>query len=54
MKMLDEGILNGKPVITRGVSLADALGAFDLAAGKSQWLKVLIAFDQSETTQATE
>jgi L-idonate 5-dehydrogenase len=45
VQFLNQGLIDGKPVITRVVPLADALSAFDLAADKSQSLKVQIAFD---------
>lgn len=44
VRFLNEGLINGKPVITRIVPMADALGAFELASDKSQSLKVQIAF----------
>jgi L-idonate 5-dehydrogenase len=46
VRFLNEGLINGKPVITRVLPLAQAIEAFDLAGDKSQSLKVQIAFAQ--------
>jgi L-idonate 5-dehydrogenase len=42
---LNQGLINGKPVITRILPFDSAVEAFKLAGDKSQSLKVLIAFD---------
>ena len=42
---LNQGLINGKPVITRILPFDSAVEAFELAGDKSQSLKVLIAFD---------
>ena len=44
VRFLNEGLVNGKPVITRVLPMDRALEAFELAADKSQSLKVQIAF----------
>jgi L-idonate 5-dehydrogenase len=44
VRFLNEGLIDGKPVITRVLPLAQAIEAFDLAGDKSQSLKVQIAF----------
>ena len=44
VRFLNEGLINGKPVITGILPVARAIEAFDLAADKSQSLKVQIAF----------
>jgi L-idonate 5-dehydrogenase len=44
VQFLNEGLVNGKPVITGVLPLDRALEAFDLAADKSQSLKVQISF----------
>lgn len=44
VQFLNQGLIDGKPVITRIVPLADAVSAFELAADKRQSLKVQIAF----------
>ncbi|MFM8624901.1 MAG: L-idonate 5-dehydrogenase [Betaproteobacteria bacterium] len=44
VRFLNEGLIDGRPVITRVMPLARALEAFDLAGDKSQSLKVQIAF----------
>jgi L-idonate 5-dehydrogenase len=44
VRFLNEGLVNGKPVITGILPVERALEAFDLAADKSQSLKVQIAF----------
>jgi L-idonate 5-dehydrogenase len=46
VRFLNEGLIDGKPVITRIVPFARALEAFELAADKTQSLKVQIAFDE--------
>ncbi len=48
VRFLNEGLIKGKPVITRIVPMADALQAFELASDKSQSLKVQIAFQDAE------
>jgi L-idonate 5-dehydrogenase len=50
VQFLNEGLVNGKPVITRIVPFNQAVEAFTLAADKSQSLKVQIAFDEALTT----
>ncbi len=50
VRFLNEGLINGKPVITRIVPMADALQAFELASDKSQSLKVQIAFQDAALT----
>jgi L-idonate 5-dehydrogenase len=47
VRFLNEGLVNGKPVITGVRPLAQAIEAFDLAADKSQSLKVQIAFAEN-------
>jgi L-idonate 5-dehydrogenase len=47
VQFLNEGLIDGKPVITRIVPFAQALDAFELAADKSQSLKVQIAFNEA-------
>jgi L-idonate 5-dehydrogenase len=49
VQFLNEGLIDGKPVITRIVPFAQALDAFELAADKSQSLKVQIAFNDALT-----
>eukprot|EP01032_Pedospumella_encystans_P019381 gene19381-22033_t len=44
VRFLNEGLVNGKPVITGILPVERAIEAFDLAADKSQSLKVQIAF----------
>jgi len=44
VRFLNEGLVNGKPVITSVLPMDRALEAFELAADKSQSLKVQIAF----------
>ena len=44
VRFLNEGLINGKPVITGILPLDRAIEAFDLAADKSQSLKVQISF----------
>lgn len=44
VRFLNEGLVNGKPVITGVLPLPQAIEAFKLAADKSQSLKVQIAF----------
>ena len=44
VRFLNEGLVNGKPVITGVLPMDRAIEAFDLAADKSQSLKVQIAF----------
>jgi L-idonate 5-dehydrogenase len=45
VQFLNEGLIDGKPVITRILPLSQAMEAFDLAADKKQSLKVQIAFN---------
>jgi L-idonate 5-dehydrogenase len=53
VQFLNQGLIDGKPVITRVVPLKDALSAFDLAADKSQSLKVQIAFTDPFPEEST-
>ncbi len=46
VRFLNEGLVNGKPVITGIMPVERAIEAFDLAADKTQSLKVQIAFAQ--------
>jgi L-idonate 5-dehydrogenase len=48
VQFLNEGLIDGKPVITRIVPFSQAMEAFDLAADKKQSLKVQIAFNDME------
>lgn len=47
VRFLNEGLIDGRPVITRVLPLERAVEAFELAADKSQSLKVQIAFDDA-------
>ena len=47
VRFLNEGLINGKPVITSVLPLDRAIEAFDLAADKSQSLKVQISFQNA-------
>ena len=47
VQFLNEGLVNGKPVITSVLPLNRAIEAFDLAADKSQSLKVQISFQNA-------
>ncbi len=47
VQFLNQGLIDGKPVITRIVPLADAVSAFALAGDKTQSLKVQIAFSET-------
>ena len=47
VRFLNEGLIDGKPVITGILPVDRALEAFDLAADKSQSLKVQIAFSEA-------
>jgi len=47
VRFLNEGLIDGRPVITSVLPLERAVEAFDLAADKRQSLKVQIAFDQA-------
>lgn len=47
VRFLNEGLIDGRPVITRIVPFGQAIEAFTLAADKTQSLKVQIAFDES-------
>lgn len=44
VRFLNEGLIDGRPVITRVMPLDQAIEAFDLAGDKSRSLKVQIAF----------
>jgi L-idonate 5-dehydrogenase len=50
VQFLNQGLIDGKPVITRILPLAEAVAAFALAGDKSQSLKVQIAFGDAPTT----
>jgi L-idonate 5-dehydrogenase len=50
VQFLNEGLIDGKPVITGIVPFSQALKAFDMAADKTQSLKVQIAFDEAIAT----
>jgi L-idonate 5-dehydrogenase len=50
VRFLNEGLIDGKPVITRILPFDSAVEAFKLAGDKSQSLKVLIAFDPDLTS----
>lgn len=50
VQFLNEGLIDGKPVITGIVPFSQALQAFELAADKTQSLKVQIAFDEAIVT----
>ena len=50
VRFLNEGLIDGKPVITRILPFDSAVEAFKLAGDKSQSLKVLIAFDEALAT----
>ena len=45
VQFLNEGLIDGKPVITRVVPVSKAIEAFELACDKSQSLKVQIDFE---------
>jgi L-idonate 5-dehydrogenase len=45
VRFLNQGLIDGKPVITRVMPFESAVEAFNLAGDKTQSLKVLIAFD---------
>jgi L-idonate 5-dehydrogenase len=47
VRFLNEGLVNGKPVITSVLPLDRAIEAFELAADKSQSLKVQISFQNA-------
>lgn len=47
VRFLNQGLINGKPVITGILPVDRALEAFDLAADKSQSLKVQISFAEA-------
>ena len=47
VRFLNEGLVNGKPVITGILPVERAIEAFDLAADKSQSLKVQISFQNA-------
>jgi L-idonate 5-dehydrogenase len=47
VRFLNEGLIDGKPVITGILPVDRALEAFDLAADKSQSLKVQISFSEA-------
>ena len=46
VQFLNQGLVDGKPVITNVLPMSRALEAFALAADKSQSLKVQIEFDE--------
>jgi L-idonate 5-dehydrogenase len=46
VQFLNQGLVDGKPVITNVLPMSRALEAFALAADKSQSMKVQIAFDE--------
>ena len=50
IEFLNQGLIDGRPVITRILPLEDAVSAFQLAGDKSQSLKVQIAFNNSPTS----
>ena len=50
VQFLNEGLIDGKPVITGIVPFSQALQAFEMAADKTQSLKVQIAFDEAIVT----
>ena len=50
IQFLNQGLIDGKPVITRILPLAGAVAAFALAGDKSLSLKVQIAFGDAPTT----
>jgi L-idonate 5-dehydrogenase len=47
VRFLNDGLVNGKPVITGVLPVDRAIEAFDLAADKSQSLKVQISFSEA-------
>jgi L-idonate 5-dehydrogenase len=47
VRFLNEGLIDGKPVITSIVPFQEALTAFELASDKSKSLKVQIAFNEA-------
>ncbi len=47
VRFLNEGLVNGKPVITAVLPIERAIDAFELAADKSQSLKVQISFAEA-------
>jgi L-idonate 5-dehydrogenase len=47
VQFLNEGLIDGKPVITGVVPFNQALAAFELASDKSKSLKVQIAFNEA-------
>jgi L-idonate 5-dehydrogenase len=49
VQFLNQGLVDGKPVITRILPLDQAVTAFQLAGDKSQSLKVQIAFGDAPT-----
>ena len=46
VQFLNDGLIDGKPVITGIVPFSQALQAFEMASDKTQSLKVQIAFDE--------
>jgi L-idonate 5-dehydrogenase len=50
VQFLNQGLIDGRPVITRILPLTEAVAAFALAGYKSQSLKVQIAFGDAPTT----
>ena len=47
VQFLNNGLFDGKPVITAVLPVSRALEAFDLAGDKKQSLKVQIAFEEA-------
>lgn len=47
VKFLNDGLIDGRPVITSVIPVARAIEAFNVAADKRQSLKVQIAFDEA-------
>ena len=47
VRFLNEGLIDGSPVITGVLPLDRAIEAFDLAGDKSRSLKVQIAFEEA-------
>ena len=50
VQYLNQGLIDGKPVITRIMPFESAVEAFKLAGDKSRSSKVLIAFDPALNT----
>jgi L-idonate 5-dehydrogenase len=45
VKLMQDGLIDVKPLITQTMPLADALRAFDIASDKTQSMKTQIAFN---------